>query len=92
MAWFCLGSLSAERTHAPATWITPRSLNQSATFGPERLPRRVRISAVVPKRRLLTTLSFSPVSAANRRVSSTRPVTCSTHSTESLDQEVRSST
>eukprot|EP00972_Heterocapsa_arctica_P073031 10787785-Heterocapsa_arctica.AAC.1 len=40
MAWFCLGILSAERMHAPATWITPRSLNQSATFGPERLPRR----------------------------------------------------
>eukprot|EP00972_Heterocapsa_arctica_P086473 12746758-Heterocapsa_arctica.AAC.1 len=78
--------------HAPATWMTPRSLNQSETLGPERVPRRVRISAVVPNRRLLTTLSFSPVSLANCRVSSTSPVTCSTHSTGSLDHEVRSST
>eukprot|EP00972_Heterocapsa_arctica_P101507 14957846-Heterocapsa_arctica.AAC.2 len=77
---------------APATWITARSLNQSATLGPERKPKRVRISAVVPNRLLLTTLSCSPVSVANWRVSSTSSVTCSTHYTGHLDQEVRSST
>eukprot|EP00972_Heterocapsa_arctica_P078472 11573876-Heterocapsa_arctica.AAC.1 len=75
--------------HAPATWITPRSLNQSSTFGPERVPTGVRISAVVPNRRLLTTLSCSPVSVASWRLSSTSSVTCSTHSFNGDSEDVR---